>query len=177
MIREVPEELRAGYAVFRRSRRPPDELTTRHARAPQLSEAAYGLNPSLSRAARTSSGTVVMLVPGDGLLAELWDGGLSVGSIEQALGGESVGTSFRGTGRLQVFGVLPDGVDEVLVTRRSGKSVRLEVPDHAYEVEMVGATVHELPWRVEFRLGGHVRRLDIPGADPEVMIFRGPARR
>lgn len=176
MIREIPEELRAACSVFRRARSPRDELTTRQSCAQPFAEEAFGLNPSLARAARTASGVVVMLVPGAGLLADLWSGGGGVGAIEQFVRGETVGTFFRGTGRLQVTGVVPDGVEEVVVTRRNGTSVRLQVPEHAYEVEMTATTIGELPWQVEFRLGGRQCRAGVPGSDPEILRRRGRAR-
>jgi hypothetical protein len=174
MIIRVPDQLSSAYAAFRRERRPDDVLHPGHLSLPSFREPAFALNPDLSRAVRAADGTTAYLVPGDGVLAVIDRGGGGVAGLHQALDGTILGTSFRGTGRLQVLGVVPDGVREVVIERRNGDMISEPVNDHLYAVVVVATTPDELPDRVHLKLGDHERHLRVPGADDEVLTLRSP---
>jgi hypothetical protein len=175
VLADIPLELRDAYSAFRRDRSHDDVLPAGTTDAfPAFGEPRFGLNADLSRLVRAADGTTAYLVPGDGVLAVIDRGGGGVAGLHQALDGTSVGTSFRGTGRLQVLGLLPDGVDQVAVVRRNGDAIIVLVPDHLYAVDVHATVSGELPAEVRFVLGGRERRLRVPGADDEVLSMRSP---
>jgi hypothetical protein len=175
VLADIPLELRGAYSAFRRDRSRDDVLPAGTTDAfPAFGEPRFGLNADLSRLVRAADGTTAHLVPGDGVLAVIDRGGGAVAGLRQALDGTSVGTSFRGTGRLQVLGLLPDGVDQVAVVRRNGEAITALVPDHLYAVDVHATVSDELPAEVRFVLGGRERRLHVPGADDEVLSMRSP---
>jgi hypothetical protein len=175
VLADIPLELREAYSAFRRDRSHDDVLPAGTTDAfPAFGEPRFGLNADLSRLVRAADGTTAHLVPGDGVLAVIDRGGGGVAGLHQALDGTSVGTSFRRTGRLQVLGLLPDGVDQVAVVRRNGDAITVLVPDHLYAVDVHATVSGELPAEVRFVLGGRERRLRVPGADDEVLSMRSP---
>jgi hypothetical protein len=175
VLADAPQELRDTYSAFRRDRRRDDVLGPRAKDFLSFNEPTFRLNPDLSRLVRAADGTTAHLVPGDGVLAIVEHGG-AVARLQQALDGTTVGTSFRGTGRLRVWGLLPDGVDEVTVVRRNGDPIIEPVSDHLYAVEVHATVPDELPAEVRFVLGGRERRLAVPGADDEVLHIGPPPR-
>jgi hypothetical protein len=167
VINQIPADLRAAYLAFRRERRPDDALTP-HTRAfPALRDTQMGLNAELSRHVRAADGTTAHLVPGEGVLAIIL-------GLFQALDGTGIGTRFRGTGRLQIVGLLPDGVHTVTVVRRNGDEIDVKVPDHLYAADVQATSPEELPAVVRFDLGGQERELRVPGADDEIISLRSP---
>ena len=176
MIDGVPPELMAAYRAFRRERRPDDGLDPGMLRAfPSFGDPRMGLNPAMSRRVLAADGTAAYLVPGDGVVALIDDWGGSVLGIDQALDGTGIGTSFRGTGRLRVQGLLPDGVDAVRIVRRNGDEIRVTVSEHLYAADVHAATSKELPAEVLFSNRGRERRLRVPGADDEILRLRSPS--
>lgn len=174
MINEIPAELRAAYGAFRRERRPDDALTPHTRGFLALRDSQMGLNAELSRHVCAADGTTAHLVPGDGVLAIIERGGGSVLGLFQALDGTGIGTSFRGTGRLQIVGLLPDGVHTVTVVRRNGDEMDVKVPEHLYAADVHATNPEALPAVVRFDLGGQERELRVPGADDEILSLRSP---
>jgi hypothetical protein len=179
MVADSLDALRAAYAVFRRERSPADALPAAVVSGSlSAADPAWGLDADTSRVVRRAGDARAWyLVPGDGLLGcyDEHGGGVVMG-LEQALTGENVGSSFRGTERLQVSGLLPDGVTAVTVVRRNGDGVTVDVPDHVYAVDVSAATTEQLPSQVRYALGGREHRVRVPGADDEVLSFRSPPR-
>jgi hypothetical protein len=134
VINQTPPELTAGYAAFRRERRAADVLNPGYVLAfAAFRDPELGLNAELSRLVRAADGTAVYLVPGDDVVAIIQRGGSgSVLGLSQALDGTGISTSFRGTGRLQIVGLLPDDVHMVTVARRNGDEIDVRVPDHLF---------------------------------------------
>lgn len=133
-----------------------------------------GLNAELSRLVRAADGTAVYLVPGHHVVATIERGGSgSVLGLSQALDGTGISTSFRGTGRLQILGLLPDDVHVVTVARRNGDEIDGPVPDHLYSADVHASAPEELPAVVRFDLDGREQRLRVPGAD-EILSLRAP---
>jgi hypothetical protein len=178
VITQIPVELTALYGAFRRERHVDDALTPGHLGAfPAFDDRPMGLNPDLSRRVRAADGTAAYLVPGDGVVAIIDErtGGGSVIGIQQALDGTGISTSFRGTGRLQIDGLLPDGVDAITIVRRNSDEIGLQVPDHLYAAEVYAEAPEELPDVVRFNLDGREQRLRVPGADDEILSLRPPS--
>jgi hypothetical protein len=174
VINQIPADLMAAYGAFRRERRPDDALTP-HTRAfPALRDTQMGLNAELSRHVRAADGTTAHLVPGEGVLAIIERGGGSVLGLFQALEGTGIGTRFRGTGRLQIVGLLPDGVHTVTVVRRNGDEIDVKVPEHLYAADVHATSPEELLAVVRFDLGGQERELRVPGADDDILSLRSP---
>lgn len=130
VLADAPQELRDTYLAFRRDRRQDDVLGPRAKNFPSFDEPTVGLNPDLSRLVRAADGTTAHLVPGDGVLAIIEHSGGAVCGLKQALDGTTVGTSFRGTGRLRV----PAEVRFILRRRQR----RLAVPGADDEVLHLG---------------------------------------
>jgi hypothetical protein len=155
VLADTLPELRDAYSAFRRERRRDDVLPAGTTDAfPAFGEPRFGLNADLSRLVRAADGTTAHLVPGEGVLAVIDRGGGAVAGLHQALDGTSVGTRFRGTGRLQVLGLLPDGVDQVAVIRRNGAAITVPVPDHLYAVDVQATVPDELGWAKNLRPAG-----------------------
>jgi hypothetical protein len=175
VINQIPADLRAAYRAFRRERRPDDALTPQTRAFRALRDTQMGLNAELSRHVCAADGTTAHLVPGDGVLAMIERGGSgSVLGLFQALDGTGIGTRFRGTGRLQIVGLLPDGVQTVTVVRRNGDEIDVKVPEHLYAADVHATSPQELPAVVRFDLGGQERELRVPGADDEILSLRSP---
>ena len=136
MVEAVADELLAAFSVFRRAANPADSAPQEVVRSVELGEPSWGLNPALSRMVRTSEPARPMfLVPGDGLLGVYEPGGSGgVLSVDHAVTGENVGSAFRGTGRIEVSGLLPDTVGHVAVIRRNGEVIETSVPENVYAV-------------------------------------------
>lgn len=167
-IEDVPAQLRAACAVFRRAPSEDDALPADLLELVESRDAPFGLNPALPRRVRASgSARHVHLVPGNGLLAQHGAGGDSVVSTEQALSGENGGTAFRGTGRLEVFALMPDGVTNVSIVRRDGRVIPVAIDDHAFAVTVEATSPTELPYEVVYVLDGARRSWRVPGADDE----------
>ncbi len=143
-------------------------------RSVELGESSWGLNPALSRMVRTSEPARPMfLVPGDGLLGVYEPGGSGgVLPFDRAVTGESVGSAFRGTGRIEVSGLLPDTVGHVAVVRRNGEVIETSVPENVYAVMVDAGTADALPSHIRFVLDGEERVIAVPGADEEVLTLR-----
>jgi hypothetical protein len=179
VIDKVPVELLGGFNAFRRAAEPDDVAPPTVVRSVALAEPSWGINPALSRAVRTTDPVRrFFLVPGDGVLGFYEEGGAgAVLSIDKAVSGESVGSTFRGTGRLEVSGLLPDGVDRVTITRRNGQTIDASVPDHVYAVIVEARTADTLPANVRYLLNDGVRINPVPGADEEFLTLRSPLQR
>jgi hypothetical protein len=177
VIGDSLEALRAAYQVFRRERSPGDVLPPVLAqRSLSVADPAWGLDAELSRVVRRAGdGRPWFLVPGDDVVGFYDERGSGfVLGLEQALTGENVGSSFRGTGRLEVTGLLPDGATDVMIMRRNGEGILMQIPDHVYCVTVVAATADQLPSEVRYALGGHEHRVSVPGADDGVLSWRSP---
>ena len=179
MIDKVPVELLRAFNAFRRAAEPYDAAPPTVAGSVALAEPSWGLNPALSRVVRTNDPTRrFFLVPGDGVLGFYEEGGAgAVLSVDQAVTGQTVGSAFRGTGRLEVSGLLPDGVDQVTITRRNGQTIEASVPDHVYAVIIDARTADTLPANVRYLLNDGVRISPVPGADEEFLTLRSPPER
>jgi hypothetical protein len=176
VIDGVPRELTAAYRAFRRAPRPDDGLDPGLLRAfPSFDDPRMGFNPAMSRRVLATDGAAAYLVPGDGVLALIDDWGGSVLGIDQALDGTGIGTSFLGTGRVRVQGLLPDGIDAVRIVRRNGDEIHVPVSEHLYAADVHAATSEELPAEVLFSDRGRERRLRVPGADDEILRLRSPS--
>jgi len=117
-------------------------------------------------------------VPGDGVLGFYEQAGAgAVLSIDRAVSGESVGSAFRGTGRLEVWGLLPDGADRVTITRRNGQTIEASVSDHVYAVIIEARTADTLPANVRYLLNDGARINPVPGADEEFLTLWSPLQR
>jgi hypothetical protein len=180
VIHGVPVELLRTFSAFRRAAEPEDVAPPPMVvRSVGLAEPRWGLNPALGRVVRTEDPTRrFFLVPGDGLLG-FYDeqGNGAVLPVDHAVTGQSVGSAFRGAGRLEVSGLLPDGVDQVTITRRNGQTIEASVPDHVYAVIIDVRTADALPANVRFLLNDGVRINRVPGADEEFLTLRSPAQR
>jgi hypothetical protein len=177
VINQTPPELTAAYAAFRRERRAADVLNPGYVLAfAAFRDPEMGLNAELSRLVRAAAdGTAVYLVPGGDVVAIIERGGSgSVLGLSQALDGTGISTSFRGTGRLQILGLLPDDVHMVTVARRNGDEIDVRVPDHLYSADIHASAPEELPAVVRFDLDGREQRLRVPGADDEILSLRAP---
>jgi hypothetical protein len=148
--------------AFRRERRAADVLNPGYVLAfAAFRDPELGLNAELSRLVRAADGTAVYLVPGDDVVAIIQRGGSgSVLGLSQALDGTGISTSFRGTSRLQIVGLLPDDVHMVSVARRNGDEIDVRVPDHLYSADVHASAPEELPAVVRFDLDGREQRLE-----------------
>ncbi len=109
VIEAAANELLAAFSAFRRSANQADSAPQEVVRSVALGEPSWGLSPALSRMVRTSEPARPMfLVPGDGLLGVYEPGGSGgVLSFDQTVTGGCVGSAFRGSGRIEVSGLLP----------------------------------------------------------------------
>jgi hypothetical protein len=116
-----------------------------------------GLNPALARGARTDAGEV-WVVPGNGFIC-LDVGGMCCNTSEVARGQGLVTWTSGGSGdRTIVHGLVPDGIEEVVLTATDGTTKTVRVKDNVYGAEMEGVftslrfagpkgTVELGPWR------------------------------
>jgi hypothetical protein len=116
-----------------------------------------GLNAALARCARTAAGDV-WVVPGNGFIC-LDVGGMCCNTSEVArVQGMVTWTSARSDDSTIVHGLVPDGVEEVVLTATDGTTKTVPVRDNVYGTEMEGVftslrfagpkgTVELGPWR------------------------------
>lgn len=113
-------------------------------------------------------------MPGPAHVASLFPGGGGVATLLEALSGADIRSSFRGTGRLLVVGVVPDSFTQVAIRRRDGSSIPVTVVDNVYAVEVVATTAGELPDVVRWTSDGVAGALPVPGADEEILRLHVP---
>jgi hypothetical protein len=116
-----------------------------------------GLNAALARCVRTDAGDV-WVVPGNGFIC-LDVGGMCCKTSEVARAqGMVTWTSARSHDSTIVHGLVPDGVEEVVLTATDGTTKTVPVKDNVYGTEMEGVftslrfagpngTVELGPWR------------------------------
>lgn len=172
--RVVTEEVVARLAVFRRPRRPDDDLGPDAAR--MLAHSGLGANPALARKARDApDGAPLFLVPGTGSVHLVGRGGSGGGDdIDHALTGEGIG--FRdcvGPRGGRILGLLPDDASDVIVTLADGTVVPLEVVGNVYAYDFPKETGAVPRW-VDLRLGGVPLRLRPPIPEDFVRTRCGP---
>ncbi len=96
-----------------------------------------GLNAALARRARTDAGDV-WVIPGNGFIC-LDVGGMCCNTSEVARAqGMVTWTSARSDDSTIVHGVVPDGVEEVVLTATDGTTKTVAVKDNVYGTEMEG---------------------------------------
>jgi len=138
--RAVPEQVAERFAVFRRAKRPTDELPGRAGQG-----GGYGANPGLSRLATTTpSGEKVFLVAAnDGICLATPGGGMQLcGSLQEDPGATVAAAGFTAcapglpAGRYRVFGVMSDGVTSIDLVRAGGQTVTVPVEGNAWVAEL-----------------------------------------
>jgi hypothetical protein len=128
----------AGFGILRRpqvdSDRIPEERRDEYANG---MIGRLGLNPALARGARTDAGDV-WVVPGNGFIC-LAVGGMCCNTSEVARGQGLVTWTSAGSGdRTIVHGLVPDGIEEVVLTATDGTTKTVPVNDNVYGAEMEG---------------------------------------
>jgi hypothetical protein len=148
---QVESEQASHFAVLRRPRTEADRLP----------EGAGGLADShrgepaailaLSRLARTSGGVSVWVIPGPGAVCHyataegLPGGGGGCGSTEQVLDGHALSATSPAPDVTRLIGLVPDGVDEVVLRAKDGTEERTVPEGNVYVFD----TSH-LPEQVEW---------------------------
>jgi hypothetical protein len=181
--RHVPsadeDRLKAAFPVFDRAKRASDRLSDHLASVIERSVERFpdlDLDPEKSRLVTPPNAfTTYFLVAGRTTLA-LFDerGSGTIGAVAHADSDRGAGTSFRGTGRVEVKGLLPDDACDARVVLRDGSSMPAPAPYGCYSVLIMFRRAAELPATLEFTRGG--RRIVVPvvGADDEVLTLHGP---
>jgi hypothetical protein len=158
-------DIRDAVGAFRQSRGPDDVLPADVAE--YVGWASYrGANGALARRVLTDTRGSAYLLPGDGVACLLLTGGggatgplcSTAAELRSARGGPGVihsdceaaaGDAVPRCSGATVFGVVPDGVEEVVIRLASGKAVAEPVEQNVYVVEAPGD-----PEAVEFELAG-----------------------
>lgn len=164
--RAVPEQIVERFAVFRRAKRPTDELPARAGHG-----GGYGANPGLSRLATTTpSGEKVFLVAAnDGICLATPGGGMQLcGSLQEDPGATVAAAGFTACapgvpdGRYRVFGVMSDGVASVDLVRPGGRKVTVPVKGNVWVAEL--SSRESAPTRVRWSGpdGAHDEQSPVP---------------
>jgi hypothetical protein len=153
----VSPEQADSFAIFRRPQVESDRLP--ESQWENLAGGMIGrlgLNPALARRATTPVGDA-WVIPGDGYLA-LYAGGTCANSTEiAALRGMVTWTSLRSGAQDLVHGLVPDGVEEVILLNTNDEPTTVIVNDNVYGAALDGrftslrfvgpaGAVHQGPW-------------------------------
>lgn len=164
--RAVPEQVVERFAVFRRAKRPADELPSRAGH-----DGGYGANPGLSRLATTTpSGEKVFLVAAnDGICLATPSGGMQLcGPLKEDPGATVAAAGFTAcgpgvpAGRYRVFGVMSDGVASVDLVRPGGGKSTIPVEGNVWVAEL--SSREPAPTRVRWNGpdGAHDEQSPVP---------------
>jgi len=93
--------------------------------------------------------------------------------LATTMAGGSITTSFRGTGRLLITGLVPDHLTDLRLVRRNGSTVAVDTHDNLYAILASARTVEQLPDHIQFVLDDHQHFVDVPGADDQILTLRG----
>jgi hypothetical protein len=137
-VSEIDADQLSAFGILRRSRVDSD-------RTPEERWGAYktgmvgrlGLNPALSRRASTDIGDV-WVIPGNGFICLDVGGGCCNPSNAARERGMVTWTSGRSKDSSIVHGLVPDGVQEVVLTAIDGTTKTMAVEDNVYGTEMDG---------------------------------------
>lgn len=156
-VAQVEPDQAAAYAVLRRKQTAADRVPEEHRAFVESGMTDdFGASPGLSRrATTTASGNPVYVIPGRGhvcmyVIDELGGSG-SCNRTSEAVKGYMVGSSSSAgrPGIVQIFGLVPDGVDEVVLRTRDGATEVTRPEGNAFAFETAGK-----PQQVEW--GGKV---------------------
>jgi hypothetical protein len=164
-VAEASPEIKGAVAALRRPRGPEDVLPADVAE--YVGWASYrGANGALARRVLTDARGSVYLLPGDEVVCLLLTGGggatgpscSTAAELRSARGGPGVihsgcdaasGDAVPRCSGATVFGVVPDGVEEVVIRLASGKAVTEPVERNVYLAKVPGD-----PEAVEFEADG-----------------------
>jgi hypothetical protein len=131
----------AGLAILRRPRDASDVMPAAMVAGLTVSPAdANGPNPALSRRAQGLTDGAAWVVPGDGMICLVTDGGGTCQPDASVADGKwpvMTGGSSKAPGMTAVAGLVPDGVDQVVLTLGDGSTQTIAVHENVYL-----ATVH-----------------------------------
>ncbi len=128
-----------SFGFLRRPQTAADRLPTSVA---DRSRVPYGANVALSRRVAWGNGTEVFAVPARGVICTIVPGrnGTSTGGCQPTdwiVRGNGTGPALIHSAQIdKVYAVVPDGVESVTLTRKSGKTLDIAVQDGGYYIEV-----------------------------------------
>jgi hypothetical protein len=177
MISAEEDALQAAFPVFARPKAPSDALSDHLVSVVERSlERFPDLDPDKSRLVTPPDAFIdYYLVAGRTALAQFdprGSGGIT--HVAHAASARSVGTSFRGTGRVEVNGLLPIDVTDARIVLRDGRVIPAPAPFGVYSVLVTFREAGDLPATLDFTKNGQAISLHIPGADDELLTLKSP---
>lgn len=155
------------FSVLARARSAKDDLPALAVERIRQSGRGFGIDPAKARhGVTTPSGHAIFVVPGDGMVG-LYDssGGGGFSTVEHAASGEMVMVDLCAPGltggKVRVYGLLPDGVSDVALVRRSGATTPLQTENNVYaaELQVTGDPPTSVQWAAA---GGTTSQAQIP---------------
>jgi hypothetical protein len=168
------DALQEAFPVFARPKTLSDALSDHLVSVVERSLDRFpDLDPDKSRLVTPPNAFIdYYLVAGRTALAQFdprGSGGIT--HVAHAASGRSVGTSFRGTGRVEVNGLLPIDAADARIVLCDGRSLRAQAPFGCYSVLVTFRQAGDLPATLDFTKAGQPISLRIPGADDELLTL------
>jgi hypothetical protein len=139
LVSVVPPGQAAAFAILRRPATTTDALPA--SMLPEPFVRIYGANPALARRVQGLPKDVqAWLVPGNGSLCVVADGGASCGPDAALIKYGLAVESGSGTGPQSIAGVVPDGVSSVTITLADGRAQDATVVDNGYAATARGSS-------------------------------------